>query len=721
MSFRRHLLKRMKGEKELPYIQLDYIESTGTQYIDTGYIPTINTDIKTRASVQYNSGSTPVALFGYLSGNDPYNRYAVQYHKEVVYVAKGKTEGVISTIDYTKMCDIETKGSKYIYDGNVISVAPLDFSVSNKLSIVLFARRTTNVNRHSKSKIEFFKIYEKGALVMDLIPCIRKTDGVVCMYDNVSQSFFENEGTGSFVPGTLTNLPEGYAQVSYLESTGTQYIDIGLKVSNKTKVELVGKQYTSNSSLFGVNPLFVITSSQSNDKKQLCRFRYNNTTQDTNVNILKLSKIVFDKNKGYINDVLLATFTEATFSSTYNAILFGRRINGSGTLEELAQQRIDYFKMWENDVLVRDMIPCLDNEGVPCMYDILNNKCYYNEGTGDFVYGEIIKRTGFPKGYQELEYLQAIDGNYIFIPVTVKSTDVFKMKVKPLATNASFVMGITYGSYTSGVQLRYQSGAWQGRWGGNAWLNYKTAPINEIYEIVYKNGEIIINGETIPFTKATSGIEGTGNLGIFARQYNNKPELNTGEMQIMSFQMNDDINLVPALDENGRPCMYDIVNYKTYYNLGEGEFLYGIKEPTKNLIKETNLGFPSGNNTSISINSTYPYSYYMNDILLEVGKTYEVNVAYVRTPSSTDDGTIRLRMLNEDGTFWGAPSSGTYTSFFESVELTGKVGPSAISPWFSFQKAILKPKKNCYMRPLVILGTKAKTPPCAYFVDIKEV
>ena len=167
--------------------------------------------------------------------------------------------------------------------------------------------------------------------------------------------------------------------------------------------------------------------------------------------------------------------------------------------------------------------------------------------------------------------------------------------------------------------------------------------------------------------------------------------------------------------------MYDKVNYKTYYNQGEGEFLYGIKEPTKNLIKETMLGFPSGSNTSISINSTYPYSYYMNDILLEKGKTYEINVTYARTPSTTDDGTIRFRMLNEDGTFWGAPSSGTYTTFFKNIELIGKVGPSSISQWFSFQKAILKPLKNCYMRPLVILGTKAKTPPCAYFVDIKEV
>lgn len=189
---------------------------------------------------------------------------------------------------------------------------------------------------------------------------------------------------------------------------------------------------------------------------------------------------------------------------------------------------------------------------------------------------EVWRKSLLPDGYKECEYLQAVNGNYIFIPVTIKSSDVFRMKVKPLADNASFVMGITYGSYTSGVQLRYQSGAWQGRWGGNAWQNYKTAPINEIYEIVYKNGEIIINGEVIPFTKATTNIEGSGNLGIFARQYNNKPDYNIGEIQIMSFQRNDDINLVPALDNNGRPCMYDTVSKQTFYNQGTGEFLYAV-------------------------------------------------------------------------------------------------------------------------------------------------
>lgn len=188
-----------KITEELPdgYTRCDYLESTGTEYIDTGYIPTINTDIKTRASAKYNTGSMPVALFGYLSGSNPYNRYAIQYHKNIIYCAKGNTESSNDTIDYTKMCDIETQGNKYIYDGIEMSVEPLDFSVSNNLSIILFARQTTNINRHSKSKIEFFKIYEKGVLVQNLIPCL-DNNRTPCMYDTVSGKTFYNQGTGEF-------------------------------------------------------------------------------------------------------------------------------------------------------------------------------------------------------------------------------------------------------------------------------------------------------------------------------------------------------------------------------------------------------------------------------------------------------------------------------------------------------------------------------------------
>lgn len=39
-----------------------------------------------------------------------------------------------------------------------------------------------------------------------------------------------------------------------------------------------------------------------------------------------------------------------------------------------------------NDNLVRNFIPCLDTNDVPCFYDSVNKQTYYNRGSGDFLY-----------------------------------------------------------------------------------------------------------------------------------------------------------------------------------------------------------------------------------------------------------------------------------------------------------------------------------------------
>lgn len=48
-------------------------------------------------------------------------------------------------------------------------------------------------------RIYYCKICEGNTIIRDLIPVIRKSDGEVCMYDKVSEKYFENQGTGEFL------------------------------------------------------------------------------------------------------------------------------------------------------------------------------------------------------------------------------------------------------------------------------------------------------------------------------------------------------------------------------------------------------------------------------------------------------------------------------------------------------------------------------------------
>ena len=65
------------------------------------------------------------------------------------------------------------------------------------------------------------------------------------------------------------------------------------------------------------------------------------------------------------------------------------RLFNQGTGKNSSRFRMYYFKISDNGVLVRDFIPVLDWNDRPCMYDKVTDALFYNQGTSEFVYGEV--------------------------------------------------------------------------------------------------------------------------------------------------------------------------------------------------------------------------------------------------------------------------------------------------------------------------------------------
>jgi hypothetical protein len=82
-----------------------------------------------------------------------------------------------------------------------------------------------------------------------------------------------------------------------------------------------------------------------------------------------------------------------SYSGTYNVdtgltVCFGRAyIDTKGGWAYSCVERNYGMKLYRNDVLVRDFIPVLDLNDEPCMYDRVTGRCFYNQGTGAFLYG----------------------------------------------------------------------------------------------------------------------------------------------------------------------------------------------------------------------------------------------------------------------------------------------------------------------------------------------
>ena len=126
---------------------------------------------------------------------------------------------------------------------------------------------------------------------------------------------------------------------------------------------------------------------------------------------------------------------------------------------------------------------------------------------------------------------------------------------------------------------------------GQSWIAYPTVPVkDQIYEVSgYLNTRsqtMTVDGTTILSTTDTEDYSSYFNdykIFLFARNGNiniAKNVANTfwyGRCYYTKIYLNDKLvlNLIPCLDSNNRPCMYDTVSGQTFYNQGTGEFIAG--------------------------------------------------------------------------------------------------------------------------------------------------
>ena len=208
----------------------------------------------------------------------------------------------------------------------------------------------------------------------------------------------------------------GVIELSYLESTGTQYIDTEY-LPYKTKTEVTFQMPTKPS---GIEDTYIMASWNANNNRYYPVI-YNGgdegfNTADKNNSFTKLGEydtsihtVIYndENNKVYYDGVEKATISDLTTQATNSIYLFA--VHSSNGAEQLFAGRIINVKITdkETNTLVRNLIPALDENYIPCLYDLVEEKYYYNMGTGNFIAGPI---TGNIEKNQVHNYLMLYDG-----------------------------------------------------------------------------------------------------------------------------------------------------------------------------------------------------------------------------------------------------------------------------------------------------------------------
>lgn len=204
------------------YYVMNYIQSSGTQYIDTGIKPSdyLNT-LRIEADMSYVSVPTGSSTQSYLFGTGYYNSNANNRRNILAgyrgatsttlfsYLNGGQLSGAVSfagaTLDTNRhKFVIDQPNGVYGFDDNTQSFTGT-MSSNVTANLLIFAARSTgsntNVAYYSSARLYSFVIFDGDTVLREFIPCKRRSDNAYGLWDGVNGVFYTNSGTGSFTGG----------------------------------------------------------------------------------------------------------------------------------------------------------------------------------------------------------------------------------------------------------------------------------------------------------------------------------------------------------------------------------------------------------------------------------------------------------------------------------------------------------------------------------------
>ena len=179
--------------------------NSSTPYIDTGYVPNVNSDIRVVAAYT-NTAEKSVAPFGvsgkcYLFDNTPSSANTTWYYQ---FFGAGGADGG----DFT-FAEIGQDRHEYwlnaagVHIDGLCKIAfdPASLTDTTTLTLTLFGRResATSTGKRGVCTIWSAQIRENGTLLHDYVPCL--TNGVAILYDRKTESFPTKLSSGNFVAG----------------------------------------------------------------------------------------------------------------------------------------------------------------------------------------------------------------------------------------------------------------------------------------------------------------------------------------------------------------------------------------------------------------------------------------------------------------------------------------------------------------------------------------
>ena len=191
-------------------VELEYIMSTGSQFISTGFIPNNNTRVQMELTVL---NGTSGYLFGSVYTNekekqedpDTYTYLGVSYDNGTITFSYNQDNSKTISVgtSFNKMT-VDMNKNQLTVNGQSVQYDASEFKMKNNMALLTYSKDGYFQTPALSAFLHSCKIWNDGGLIRDYIPYQNKL-GDVGLWDKVNSVFYGNFGTGKFMAGPKSN------------------------------------------------------------------------------------------------------------------------------------------------------------------------------------------------------------------------------------------------------------------------------------------------------------------------------------------------------------------------------------------------------------------------------------------------------------------------------------------------------------------------------------
>ena len=203
------------GELPAGYKRCEYIEGTGTQFIDLGSIPIgEKSGFRIRLNITKGTGANAFGgcvpnnrNFAYFGLRDGKSRFFTSNYSPLTATPVANFGRTLYGTDIEYAYKYDNVRSLFSIQTNGIEIGTSRTFTMPNSSFALFSFKDARgiirsaAEEVAKMKLMLFEVFSGENIQAKLLPCIRLEDQSAGMYDIVSDTFFGNVGTGLFIAG----------------------------------------------------------------------------------------------------------------------------------------------------------------------------------------------------------------------------------------------------------------------------------------------------------------------------------------------------------------------------------------------------------------------------------------------------------------------------------------------------------------------------------------